>query len=265
MGLGAILFLTLLASALSVFASRSSSVFASQSNSPQGRLQGPSSVLKVVDGDTLELLGVGTVRLIGIDAPESSYNRRTSGPEEVRLGQAAKAFLSRLVLGKQVWLELDTQERDRYRRLLAYVYLESPKGDWSSGGRRFLQVNLEMVRAGWAEVYTVPPNVRYATLFLEAQRQARSKGLGVWGRAATGTEKGRCDPAYPEVCIPPPPPDLDCKDIPHRNFRVLPPDPHRFDRDRDGVGCEGGAVQPAPARPGAAEGEGVFQESHRGV
>ena len=55
----------------------------------------------------------------------------------------------------------------------------------------------------------------------------------------SGTGKaGRCDPAYPTVCIPPPPPDLDCKDIPYRNFKVLPPDPHRLDRDGDGIGCE---------------------------
>ena len=45
-----------------------------------------------------------------------------------------------------------------------------------------------------------------------------------------------CDPSYPDVCIPPP--DLDCRDIPYRRFRVLPPDPHGFDRDRDGIGCE---------------------------
>jgi len=49
---------------------------------------------------------------------------------------------------------------------------------------------------------------------------------------------GNCDPSYPTVCIPPPPPDLDCKDIPYRNFQVLPPDPHNFDGDHDGVGCE---------------------------
>ena len=48
----------------------------------------------------------------------------------------------------------------------------------------------------------------------------------------------RCDPSYPTVCIPPPPPDLDCKDIPYRRFRVLPPDPHGFDADHDGIGCE---------------------------
>ena len=52
-------------------------------------------------------------------------------------------------------------------------------------------------------------------------------------------DPSRCDPAYPSVCIPPPPPDLDCGDIPYRDFTVLPPDPHDFDRDGDGVGCEG--------------------------
>ncbi len=47
-----------------------------------------------------------------------------------------------------------------------------------------------------------------------------------------------CDAAYPDVCVPPAPPDLDCGEIPHRRFRVLPPDPHRFDGDGDGLGCE---------------------------
>ncbi|AEV17304.1 hypothetical protein TCCBUS3UF1_p70 (plasmid) [Thermus sp. CCB_US3_UF1] len=209
--------------------------------SPQGRLQGPLAVLKVVDGDTVELRGLGPVRLIGIDAPESSYNRRTSGAEEVQMGLEAKAFLNRLLRGKQVWVELDLQERDRYRRVLAYLYLEDTQGDWTHGGRRFRQVNLEMVRAGWAEPYTVPPNVRYAELYLQASREARTRGLGMWGRPSRppGRGEGRCDPVYPAVCIPPPPPDLDCGDIPYRNFPVLPPDPHGFDRDRDGVGCEG--------------------------
>ena len=49
-----------------------------------------------------------------------------------------------------------------------------------------------------------------------------------------------CHPSYPEVCIPPPPPDLDCPDIPYRRFKVIPPDPHRFDGDKDGIGCESG-------------------------
>jgi len=55
----------------------------------------------------------------------------------------------------------------------------------------------------------------------------------------TGSDgSGLCDPVYPTVCIPPPPPDLDCGEIAFRNFKVLPPDPHRFDGDGDGVGCE---------------------------
>jgi hypothetical protein len=54
----------------------------------------------------------------------------------------------------------------------------------------------------------------------------------------TSQNRQGCDPSYPTVCIPPPPPDLDCKDIPYRNFVVLPPDPHHFDGDHDGIGCE---------------------------
>lgn len=53
-----------------------------------------------------------------------------------------------------------------------------------------------------------------------------------------GIDTGNCDPSYPTVCIPPPPPDLDCGDIPYDNFTVLPPDPHNFDREGDGLGCE---------------------------
>lgn len=49
---------------------------------------------------------------------------------------------------------------------------------------------------------------------------------------------GGCDPSYPSVCIPPNPPDLDCGQVGVRRFTVLPPDPHGFDGDHDGVGCE---------------------------
>jgi hypothetical protein len=58
-------------------------------------------------------------------------------------------------------------------------------------------------------------------------------------RTVAPTTRTNCHPAYPTVCIPPAPPDLDCPDIPYRNFPVLPPDPHRFDgNDNDGIGCE---------------------------
>ena len=54
----------------------------------------------------------------------------------------------------------------------------------------------------------------------------------------TTTEAENCDPYYPDFCIPPPPPDLNCSDIPQKNFTVLQPDPHGFDGNKDGVGCE---------------------------
>ena len=55
---------------------------------------------------------------------------------------------------------------------------------------------------------------------------------------AADWEVENCHPSYPTLCIPPYPPDLDCGEIPHRRFTVVPPDPHGFDRDRDGIGCE---------------------------
>jgi PKD repeat protein len=63
-------------------------------------------------------------------------------------------------------------------------------------------------------------------------------------RVPPTTEERMCDPSYPGLCIPPPPPDLDCDNISARNFRVLPPDQHRFDDDNDGIGCPTGSNQP---------------------
>jgi micrococcal nuclease len=79
------------------------------------------------------------------------------------------------------------------------------------------------------------------------KRDAKAEMVGLWKPQPTATRgfvqaapkpSGNCDPSYPDVCIAPPPPDLDCKDIPYRRFRVLPPDPHNFDNDHDGIGCE---------------------------
>lgn len=71
---------------------------------------------------------------------------------------------------------------------------------------------------------------------------AQPQGLPVAGASA----QPGCDPAYPDVCIPSPPPDLDCRQVSFQSFRVLPPDPHNFDGNFDGVGCE-----PAPQAPAA--------------
>jgi hypothetical protein len=60
----------------------------------------------------------------------------------------------------------------------------------------------------------------------------------VWSSNHAYSQSGNCDPAYPDACIPSSPPDLNCPDVPHEGFRVLSPDPHGFDRDVDGIGCE---------------------------
>ncbi|MCK4825366.1 thermonuclease family protein, partial [bacterium] len=84
-------------------------------------------------------------------------------------GLAASAFNQILVECKQVWLELDVEPRDRYGRLLAYVFTDS------------LFVNAELIRKGYAQVMTVPPNVRHVEEFVRLQREARRAGEGLWG------------------------------------------------------------------------------------
>ena len=134
-------------------------------------------------------------------------------------------------------LVYDVERRDRFDRTLAYVYRRADT--------RF--VNGAMVREGYAFAYTVPPNVAHADDFARWQAEARAAGRGLWSACPAGEPAptaaptplaGTCDPAYPDVCIPPPPPDLDCADVAPRRFRVLPPDPHRFDGEGDGLGCE---------------------------
>lgn len=189
----------------------------------------------VIDGDTIEVSIDGKtyrVRYIGINAPETVAPNR---PVEW-MGPEASAANKALVEGETVYLEKDVSETDRYGRLLRYVFV----GD--------VFVNAELVRQGYAQVVTYPPDVKYQSLLLQMQKEAREAGRGLWGVKPTASPTPvvqptqpparNCDPSYPTVCIPPPPPDLDCKDIPYKRFTVLPPDPHGFDGDHDGIGCE---------------------------
>jgi len=130
---------------------------------PQGSAS--ARVTKHTDGDTLYLSGIGKARLIGVDTPE------VYGDDEC-YGQRASAFVESTVpLGSAVSYRLGSEERDRYGRALAYVYLEDG---------RFL--NLLLVRRGFAQVLTVPPNVEFAERFTRAARRARAAGRGLWGR-----------------------------------------------------------------------------------
>ncbi len=130
-----------------------------------GVLEG--TVVRIVDGDTIHVrIGerVEKVRYIGMNTPEVHHPTKGEEPG----GREASAVNRQLVSGKQVRLELDVQTRDRYRRLLAYVWA----GD--------VMVNAELVRLGYAQVMTIPPNVRYQQMFLKLQREAREAGRGLW-------------------------------------------------------------------------------------
>lgn len=125
-------------------------------------------VVEANDGDTITVLWGGRrekVRLIGIDAPEV---------EQRPWGQRAKKYLKDLLDASRwaVSIELDVEKKDQYGRLLSYV--------WTSDRR---MINVQMLKEGYAMLYTFPPNIRYVDEFKKAQDEARRKGLGIWGKA----------------------------------------------------------------------------------
>jgi micrococcal nuclease len=121
----------------------------------------PCMVERVADGDSFTCRDGRRVRLIGIDTPELAQGES---------GRRARAALSRLAPpGTSVRLERDVAPRDRYGRELAHVW----------NGSRL--VNEALVLEGWALLYTVPPNVKYAERLGRAQKKARAAGVGLWG------------------------------------------------------------------------------------
>jgi micrococcal nuclease len=130
-------------------------------------------VERVVDGDTIRVVLGGRserVRYIGVDTPES---RKPGTPVQCYAKRAA-AENERLVDGERVRLVLDVEERDRFGRLLAYVY--------RARDNRF--VNAALVREGFARTLTIPPNVRFAERFAALATQARRAGRGLWSACA---------------------------------------------------------------------------------
>lgn len=130
-------------------------------------------VARVVDGDTLELSGGEKVRLIGVNTPETV--KPDSPPQPY--GKEASEFTKKNLEGKRVFLELDVQQRDRYGRILGYVYLRPPRNREDIERDMF---NAVLLREGYAQVMTVPPNVKYADLFVRLQREAKAARRGLW-------------------------------------------------------------------------------------
>lgn len=127
-------------------------------------------VVRIVDGDTIVVRlpdRLEKVRYIGVDTPELHHPSKGEQPG----GREAAEVNRVLVSGRRVRLELDVQPRDRHGRLLAYVWVDET------------MVNAELVRRGFAQVMTVPPNVRHQALFLKLQREARESARGLWGAA----------------------------------------------------------------------------------
>jgi len=128
----------------------------------------PARVVRVIDGDTIEVEIGGReyrLRYIGIDAPETV---KENTPVEW-MGPEASAANKALVSGKVVYLEKDVSDTDRYGRLLRYVFLAN--GTF---------VNGELVRQGYAQAITYPPDVKYQKLLRALEREARNAGRGLW-------------------------------------------------------------------------------------
>jgi micrococcal nuclease len=128
---------------------------------------------RIVDGDTIYVRlagGVEKVRYIGVDTPEVHHPTRGEEPG----GREAADVNRRLIGHDPVRLETDVQLRDRYGRLLAYVWIRRPEGE--------VMVNAELVRLGYAAVMTVPPNVRHVELFRRLAAEARAQHRGLWAQ-----------------------------------------------------------------------------------
>jgi micrococcal nuclease len=205
---------------------------------PTGRTT-KAKVTRIIDGDTI-VVAIGSksyhVRYIGMDTPEEV---KPNTPIQA-MAREATAANTRLVAGKTVLLERDVSETDRFGRLLRNV--------WVQRNGVLTLVGLELVRTGFAQVTTFPPDVKYVDQLTAAETEARSAEIGLWGQApaATPAPQGfvggggsKCHPSY-APCLPVVD-DLDCADvraIGKAPVRVKGPDDYRLDGDHDGVGCE---------------------------
>lgn len=156
-------------------------------------------VVKVYDGDTVGLSDGQKVRLIGIDTPEEHDSDklladvRKSGQNVATIkamGQKAHQFTSRWVLGQTVRLEFDQQRRDKYGRLLAYLYMPFPHPPLSSlpragyivnvDGKKWYFINATIIQAGYAKPMAIAPNDKHKAVFQSLYQQAQENHLGLW-------------------------------------------------------------------------------------
>lgn len=145
-------------------------------------------VSRVVDGDTIEVVYDGhayKLRLIGVNTPETKHPQK--GVEF--FGKEASAFTEEKLNGKDIYLEKDVSDTDRYQRLLRYVWLTPPKNPLNPTYEevRDNSFNGVLVRDGYANASTYPPDVKYSELFSKIEAEARANNKGLWNEA-TRTE-----------------------------------------------------------------------------
>jgi len=192
-------------------------------------------VIKVIDGDTIKLENGEVVRYIGIDTPETVH---PSEPVQC-FGKEASDKNKELVEGKMVKLEKDITDRDKYGRLLRYIWI----GD--------LFVNDYLVRQGYAYAYTYPPDVKYSEQFVKAQQEAKENNRGLWA-GCLEQEVVKETPTPPAETTPPKEGIIcsynayNCSDFStHAEAQGvfeycggMSNDIHRLDADKDGLACE---------------------------
>jgi micrococcal nuclease len=129
-------------------------------------------VKSVIDGDTIELVDGQKVRYLLIDTPETVHPKK----KVQCYGREASQKNKELVDGKDIFLEKDISETDRYGRKLRYVYLSN-----RDNPSEVIMVNEYLIEKGYAQVVTYPPDVKYKERFLKVQRMAQDEKKGLWG------------------------------------------------------------------------------------
>lgn len=135
------------------------------------RILTKAKVKKVVDGDTIKLETGETVRYVGIDTPETKHPNK---PVQC-FGREASAKNKELVEGREILMEKDISNTDRYGRLLRYIYLPNPDATDEA-----IFVNEYLVEQGYAHLLTYPPDVKYDKMLKDAQTIAREEKRGLW-------------------------------------------------------------------------------------
>ncbi|MCM3764722.1 thermonuclease family protein [Neobacillus niacini] len=144
------------------------------------------TVGRVVDGDTIETSDGRKIRLVGVNTPESTTRTEIYGKE-------ASNYTKSKLAGKQIWIQKDVSETDRYNRYLRIIWMDVPTNDLDETEIRTKMFNADLVLNGYAEPSTYPPDVKYSEYFVKFAREARKANKGLWSYGEQGTTKGDLD------------------------------------------------------------------------